>query len=115
MGLYEMIKDVAKIAKKANNIGLYRQLIDLSSQALDLQDEINKLKEENEALKKNKDLDEKIIRHSQPYITLSDDKKDIKYCAICWGNEQKLIQMKGPMDANSKYYCQKCHNKCRKD
>jgi len=37
MGLYEGIKDVAKIVQQADNIDLYRQLIDLSSQALDMQ------------------------------------------------------------------------------
>ena len=39
MGLYDKLKDVAKIAQKADNIDLYRQLIDLSSQALDLLEE----------------------------------------------------------------------------
>ena len=37
MGLYEGIKDAIGIAQKADNIELYKQLIDLSSQAFDMQ------------------------------------------------------------------------------
>ena len=35
------------LAQKADNVELYKQLIDLSSQALDMQTEIAKLREEN--------------------------------------------------------------------
>ena len=45
MGLYDGIKDVAKIVQQADNVELYLQLIDLSAQALDMQAEITKLKE----------------------------------------------------------------------
>ena len=47
MGLYEGIKDVAKVIQQADNIELYRQLIDLSAQALDMQNEISRLSIEN--------------------------------------------------------------------
>ena len=46
MGLYEAVKDIAKLAQQADNIDLYRKLLDLSAQALDMQSEIAKLKEE---------------------------------------------------------------------
>lgn len=52
MGLYEGIKDVAKVVQQADNIELYRQLLDLSAQALDFQAENSKLKEEIADLKK---------------------------------------------------------------
>ena len=45
MGLYEGIKDVAKVVQQADNIDLYKKLLDLSSQALDMQAEIASLKE----------------------------------------------------------------------
>ena len=50
MGIYESIKDIMSIAQKADNIELYRQLLDLSQQAFDLQAELNQLKEENTEL-----------------------------------------------------------------
>ena len=45
MGLYEGIKDVAKVVQEADNIDLYRKLSDLSKQALDLQAEVLQLQE----------------------------------------------------------------------
>ena len=56
MGLYEGIKDVAKVVQQADNIELYRQLVDLSAQALDMQSEINRLTAENTELRKKQDL-----------------------------------------------------------
>ena len=46
MGLYEALKDAVSIAQKADNIDLYRKLLDLSAQALDMQSEIARLKRE---------------------------------------------------------------------
>ena len=77
MGLYEGIKDAIGIAQKADNIELYRQLLDLGAQALDMQAEITRLREENEELKKAYDLESRIIRHKDFYITLRDDEQEI--------------------------------------
>ena len=52
MSLYDGIKDVAKIMQQADNIDLYKRLLDLSAQALDLQAENARIKEENAELKK---------------------------------------------------------------
>lgn len=93
MGLYEGIKDAIGIAQKADNIDLYRQLLDLGVQALEMQEEIKRLKEENEELKKDRKLEERIVRHDQPYLTLSNDEKGTMYCATCWGSNKKLIQL----------------------
>lgn len=41
MGLYEGIKDAIGLAQKADNIDLYKQLLDLGAQALDMQAEIS--------------------------------------------------------------------------
>ena len=71
MSLYDGIKDVAKIVQQADNVDLYRQLLDLSAQALELQAENARLKDEIQELKRNKINEEKIVRHKQPYITLS--------------------------------------------
>ena len=118
MNLYDAFKDVIRIAQKADNIELYRQLLDLSAQALDLQAENARLKEENEMLKKRKINEDRIVRHKQPYLTLSDDELNLKYCAVCFDSEQTLIQMR---EINQSYglkpdlHCQKCHNHCEVD
>lgn len=108
MGLYEEIKDVAKEIKKQGNIEIYAQLIDLSSQALDMQNEIVSLNAEVSELKKSKDIDSKIERHSEPYITLKGDTELILYCSRCWGHEEKLIQVKC-YDSGS-FKCTNCEN-----
>lgn len=93
MGLYDGIKDVAKVVQKADNIELYQKLLDLSAQALDMQNTINLLTEENRRLKEYNEISRDIIRHSETYITLTNDKNDIKYCSYCWDAEHKLIQI----------------------
>lgn len=108
MGLYEGIKDVAKVIQKADNVDLYRQLIELSAQALDMQNEITRLTNENLELKKSKDLSDKIERHLEPYITLKGNTEQILYCSHCWDYEQKLIQVKC-YDTGS-FKCTHCDN-----
>ena len=93
MWLYDAMKDVAKLAQKADNIELYQRLIDLSAQALDLQAENTKLKEENAELKKRKDLANEIVRHKEPYITLRNDEEMLRYCSHCWDTDEKLVQL----------------------
>jgi len=91
MGLYDGIKDAISIAQKADNIELYRQLLDLGHEALEMQAEITRLREENESLKKKNDLEERIIMHKENYITLRNDTEDIHYCPNCWGLNHILI------------------------
>ena len=93
MGFYEAIKDVAKLAQKADNIELYQRLLDLSAQALDLQAENTKLKEENAELRKKRDLASEIVRHKEPYITLRNDEEMLRYCSHCWDTDEKLVQL----------------------
>ena len=93
MGFYEAIKDVAKLAQQADNIDLYRKLLDLSAQALDMQSEIAKLKEENTELKKRRAVSSEIIRHKEPCITLKNDEDKLYYCSHCWDSQQLLIQI----------------------
>ena len=118
MNLYDAFKDVIRIAQKADNIELYRQLLDLSAQALDLQTENARLKEENETLKKRRINEDRIVRHKQPYLTLSDDELNLKYCAVCWDSENNLIQMSEFQEwagASNSLHCQKCKNHCKVD
>lgn len=97
MGLYEGIKDVAKVVQQADNIELYRQLLDLSAQALDMQAEIAKLKEENNELKRIKDIESDIEYHVDSFVTRKSDTKPIKYCASCWVDKRKLVPIQERM------------------
>lgn len=108
MGLYEGIKDVAKVIQKADNLELYKQLIELSSQALDMQNQISRLTAENTELKKCRDIENRIERHSEPYVTLKDDSEHTIFCSHCWDYEQKLIQVRS-YDSGS-FRCPHCEN-----
>ena len=78
MAFYDAFKDAIALAQKADNIELYKQLLDLSAQALDLQAENAKLKEENTELKKKKDVEGQIIRHRDPFRFLSGSDKNVR-------------------------------------
>ena len=107
MGLYEGIKDVAKVVQQADNIELYRQLLDLSAQALDLQAENGQLKEELHELKKKQDLEDKIIRHGALFLQLKDQPEEFMYCTNCWDSEKNIIQLR--CDSDGEFYCPHCH------
>ena len=118
MSFYDAFKDAINLAQKADNIDLYRQLLDLSAQALDLQAENARLKEENEQLKKIRIAEDRITRHRQPYLTLSGDDQQLKYCAVCWDSSHKLIQMKemtnsATFGAGKSLFCHNCKSHCR--
>lgn len=110
MGLYESIKDVAKVVQQADNIELYRQLLDLSAQALDLQAEISRLKEENEDLKRKRDISGRVVRHLEPYVTIRDEEPALCYCSHCWDIANQLIQL-DCNDYNGTFECPHCHMK----
>ena len=93
MGLYDEIKDVAKVIQKVDNIDLYKQLLDLSSQALELQNEVAKLQQENANLTKRLEIEDDIERSEKLFITRKSDSTKIKYCSHCWDSERKLIQI----------------------
>lgn len=93
MGFYDGIKDAISLAQKADNIELYRQLLDLGAQALEMQNQIQELKNENRELKEKLIERQKIIRHSEGYLTIEDDEQEIQYCAVCYGNTGKMIQI----------------------
>lgn len=93
-GIYDAIKDVAKVAQQADNIDLYKQLLDISADALELQNQVFELAEENRKLKAELNGEKNVTRHSEGlYITLSDDEQEIHYCSTCWGSDKKLIQL----------------------
>ncbi len=71
-------------------------------------DEVIRLMKENAELKEEKNVKERIERHSEPYITLKGDIEHILYCSRCWDSEQKMIQTKS---YDSGYFkCTNCDN-----
>lgn len=101
-----MIKDVAAIARKLENIDLYKKLLDIGQQALDLQNENANLKKEIERLKDIKKIEEDIQPQIEPYFTLKSDNIDRYFCSTCWAREKTTIQMY--YDGDRKLMCPSC-------
>lgn len=93
MSFYDALKDAISVAQKADNVELYRQLLDLSAQALDLQAEVARLKEENAELRKKQDLTSSLKRHAESFITKDGDEPVLRYCSHCWDADEKLVQL----------------------
>lgn len=106
MGLYDAMKDAMNLAQKADNIELYRQLLDLSAQALELQAEVARLREENGALKASNIIETDIEYHVDAFVTRKSDIKPIKYCAACWVDKKKLVPLQDRQWEN--YQCPLC-------
>jgi hypothetical protein len=107
MGLYDGIKDVAKVLQQADNVDLYIKLIDLSAQALEMQQENIRLNEEIVRLKDNSEIAKKIERHSESFLTLKDDDLKTMYCSSCWDKDNKLVQL----SIHNNGWMYKCPNK----
>lgn len=113
MNFLDGVKNISKIVKQYNDLELNQQIIDLTQQALDLINENVRLTQENDELKKANDLESKIIRHEQPFITIKDEATNVCYCAACWGNSKKLVQLnKTPWDnGTTRLSCIICKNR----
>ena len=111
MGFYDAFKDVLTVAQKADNVELYRQLLDLNAQALEMQEEITRLKEENADLKRQKDIEKNIEYHVDAFITRKSDEKPIKYCAACWADKKKLVPLQYGLNCVDQYQCPSCKAK----
>ena len=105
MALYDALKDAAQVVNKAQNADLYQMLLDAQRQALELQAENTELKKKIEEAQDLKALESRIIRHELGYFTLKDEPDNLLYCANCWGNSGKLIQI----GAQSRAYMHRCH------
>ena len=81
MGIYEGIKDVAKVVQQADNVDLYKKLLDLSAQALDMQDELSRLRTENEELRYWNHILSKVFN-----TVKKASKIELEYCYCEWSN-----------------------------
>jgi len=107
MELFDIFKDTISLAKKANNLPLLEKIYDLEEKMFDLQQENQTLKDNIKELQKEKNTENDIVRHKDSYLTLKQDKQQIKYCTHCWDKEKKLIQLLDD-SAAGKFHCPQC-------
>ena len=109
MGFFDVIKDVVTIAQKADNVELYKALLDLQKGAFELSDENRRLKEEVDRLNGIiNDNSNKELRGDCYYFN-----GEGPYCTKCHDDENKKIHMsKDDNNCGTIYFrCPKCkHN-----
>ncbi|NBI08079.1 hypothetical protein [Senegalia massiliensis] len=93
MGVYDALKDAVNIAQKADNVELYRALLDVQKESLDLLEENKNLKEKIKELKDNTEISKSLIFKNNSYYKKDDIEYKEPYCSNCWDNNQKLIRM----------------------
>lgn len=92
MEIIDTIKEVIKVAQKADNVEIIQQLLTVQAEALELQQENIKLQQHVNELEKQ-DIENQIERHPDPYLTLKNDPQNLPYCSTCWATKHQLIQM----------------------
>lgn len=93
MGLYNNLKEVAEVVQKADNIDLYRKILDIQKESLDLLDENRQLKDEVYKLRKKLDIENNVVYLQDAYYVNKHGDFDGPYCRVCWDKEKKLIRM----------------------
>ncbi len=106
MDYFELLKIVLTAAKEFKNKDLNKQIIDLEELSLKKREEIIELKQEIMELRKKQNLEDRIERHEQPYLTLKGDNPKIRYCATCWGRDKIIIQI--ICNRNGSFKCPNC-------
>lgn len=114
MGLYENIKDIAQVVKKAGDIDLYSRILDAQEMAMNLQEENNKLKNEIEELKNNKSIGERLEFRNGAYFLKRENKQDDgPFCSACGDSNNNLIRLhivQGTFEGHNKGRCPICKN-----
>lgn len=109
MDAIKLLMDVVNVAQKSNDIEMVQKVISAQQEVINLQDKIYKLQVENNALKEQFRKNDNVeMYRSIPLITLKDEHPKILYCANCYGNEGKFIQLQ--IYDNDRYHCSVCKN-----
>lgn len=118
---YDILKDLAKMAKEAENQEMASKVVEIQEKFFDIREEMEEIKEENRNLKETiarmhndeeieKDLE---LTPGGYYIRKSEKEqgKNIIYCAACWQNLHKLMPFTRTMA--SMMQCSNCHHSVR--
>lgn len=93
MSVYDVLKDAVSIAQKADNIELYRILLDAQKDSMDLLEENRNLKEKIRKLKDNSAINKALIFKNNCYFKKEDIELDEPYCSKCWDDDRRLIRL----------------------
>lgn len=94
MEIIDTIKEVIKVAQKADNVEIIQQLLTVQAEALELQQKNIELQNKINELERNKDIEDRIVHHQDLYLTLKDDPQNLPYCTTCWTTKHQLVQLR---------------------
>ncbi len=103
----QYFEQVFQIIKKVGTVEEQQKAIALNEQLGKLYSENETLRAENAELKKELDLSDKIQRTEQTFFTLAETPPTIRFCAACWDNAKKVIQLNCE---DGSYSCPICEN-----
>lgn len=106
MGVVETVKDVAELVQKADNIELYRKLVDLQIQVMEMFAMNRDLQEENRTLRERLAFKADLKFVGNRYIRQTDDGEE-EYCSGCYDSEGKAIRLQST-GSTSALWCPLC-------
>ena len=68
MEIIDTIKEVIKVAQKADNVEIIQQLLTVQAEALELRQKNIELQNKINELERNKDIEDRIVRHIKIFI-----------------------------------------------
>lgn len=92
MNIIDGIKEVAQVVRKADNIELYRQILDLQQEAMELVEANYRLRNELRELSDIKEIQSELVFKDNVYQLNSDGEIGF-YCTTCWDVNNKLVRL----------------------
>ncbi len=118
---YDILKDLAKMAKEAENQEMASKVVDIQEKFFDIREEMEEIKEENRNLKEtiarmhnDEELEKDLELTEKGYYIRQSEKekgKTIRYCPACWQNLHKLMPF--TWTHGSTLQCSNCHHSLR--
>lgn len=96
MGVYEMLKDAAKLAQRADNVELMRKLLDAQAESLADRERIRTLTEENSELNARLRLQGEMRWNGEYhayYRYVQNAEPDGPFCPRCWDGDGKPVRL----------------------
>ena len=113
MGVFEIIKEVVKLAQKIDNVDLSRQILSLQTEIMGLLEENRILKEEIRSLREKSaiqgdlEFDGSNYYHYDPHGNTNGP-----YCQVCWDVDKRLVrEIKGATPGT--HFCVYCSSRRR--
>lgn len=104
MGLYDILKDAAKVAKEAGKIEQYKEILEVREKLLEMQERIADLEHENAELKRNQSAKSAMKYERNSYWTAEGDGP---FCSKCLDSENKMVRTH-PSGNPAFHHCPEC-------